>query len=66
MYSMNILLLAVGIIFLPIFLPIGLVMIFMAIYGDFTKKYIKEVEQAKEEKKYNQDEFGTDVLEQGV
>ena len=63
---MNILLLAVGIIFLPIFLPIGLVMIFMAIYGDFTKKYIKEVEQAKEEKKYNQDEFGTDVLEQGV
>jgi len=66
MYGMNILLLAVGIIFLPIFLPIGLVMIFMAIYGDFTKKYIKEVEQAKEEKKYNQDEFGTDVLEQGV
>ena len=66
MYSMNMLLLIVGIIFLPIFLPIGLVMIFMAIYGDFTKKYIKEVEQAKEEKKYNQDEFGTDVLEQGV
>ena len=66
MYSMNVWLLAVGIIFLPIFLPIGLVMIFMAIYGDFTKKYIKEVEQAKEEKKYNQDEFGTDVLEQGV
>ena len=66
MYGMNMLLLVVGIIFLPIFLPIGLVMIFMAIYGDFTKKYIKEVEQAKEEKKYNQDEFGTDVLEQGV
>ena len=66
MYGMNMLLLVVGIIFLPIFLPIGLVMIFMAIYGDFTKKYIKEVEQAKEEKKYNQDEFRTDVLEQGV
>ena len=66
MYGMNMLLLVVGIIFLPIFLPIGLVMIFMAIYGDFTKKYIKEVEQAKEEKKFKQDEFGTDVLEQGV
>ena len=41
-------------------------MIFMAFYGDFTKKYLKEVEQAKEEKKFKQDEFGTDVLEQGV
>ncbi len=66
MYSMNVWLLAVGIIFLPIFLPIGAVLIFLSLYGDFTKKYIKEVEQAKEEKKYNQDEFGTDVLEQGV
>jgi chloramphenicol O-acetyltransferase len=56
----------VGIIFLPIFLPIGAVLIFMALYGDFTKKYIKEVEQAKEEKKFKQDEFGTDVLEQGI
>ena len=66
MYSMNVWLLAVGIIFLPIFLPIGAVLIFLSLYGDFTKKYIKEVEQAKEEKKYNQDEFGTDILEQGV
>ena len=66
MYSMNVWLLAVGIIFLPIFLPIGAVMIFMALYGDFTKRYMKEVEQAKEEKKFKQDEFGTDVLEQGV
>ena len=41
-------------------------MIFMALYGDFTKKYMKEVEQAKEEKKYKQDEFGTDILEQGI
>ena len=60
---MNIWLLAVGIIFLPIFLPIGAVLIFLSLYGDFTKKYIKEV---KEEKRYEQREFGTDVLEQGV
>ena len=66
MYGMNIWLLAVGLIFLPIFLPIGAVMIFMAFYGDFTKKYLKEVEQPKEEKKYGQDEYGTDILEQGV
>ena len=63
---MKVWLLAVGIIFLPIFLPIGAVMIFMALYGDFTQKYMKEVEQPKEEKKYDQDEFGTDILEQGV
>ena len=63
MCSMNIWLLAVGIIFLPIFLPIGVVLIFMALYGDFTKKYIKEV---KEEKRYEQSEFGTDILEKGV
>ena len=66
MYNMNVWLLAVGIIFLPIFLPIGAVLIFLSLYGDFTKKYIKEVEQAKEEKKFKQDEFGTDVLEQGI
>ena len=47
-------------------MPIGAVLIFLSLYGDFTKKYIKEVEQAKEEKKFKQDEFGTDVLEQGV
>ena len=63
MYSMNVLLLAVGIIFLPIFLPIGAVLIFLSLYGDFTKKYMKEV---KEEKRYEQKEFGTGVLEQGV
>ena len=63
---MNVWLLAVGIIFLPIFLPVGVVMIFMALYGDFTKKYMKDVEQPKEEKKYDKDEFGTDILEQGV
>ena len=63
MYSMNVWLLAVGIIFLPIFLPIGAVLIFLSLYGDFTKKYIKEV---KEEKRYEQKEFGTGVLEQGV
>ena len=66
MYGMNLWLLVAGIIMLPLFLPIGAVLIFLSVYGDFTKKYIKEVEQAKEEKKYNQDEFGTDVLEQGV
>tara|TARA_Y100001951_G_scaffold97283_1_gene96850 strand:- start:12 stop:212 length:201 start_codon:yes stop_codon:yes gene_type:complete len=66
MYGMNIWLLVVGLIFLPIFLPVGAVMIFMAFYGDFTKRYMKEVEQAKEEKKFKQDEFGTDVLEQGI
>ena len=60
---MNIWLLAVGIIFLPIFLPIGVVLIFLSLYGDFTKKYIKEV---KEERRYEQSEFGTDILEKGV
>ena len=63
MCSMNIWLLAVGIIFLPIFLPIGVVLIFLSLYGDFTKKYIKEV---KEEKRYEQSEFGTDILEKGI
>jgi len=48
---------------LPLFLPIGAVLIFLSLYGDFTKKYMKEV---KEEKRYEQREFGTDVLEQGV
>ena len=66
MYSMNIWLLAVGIIFLPIFLPIGVVLIFMALYGDFTKKYMKEVKEDIEEKKYSQTEYGTDILEKGV
>ena len=66
MYNMNVWLLAVGIIFLPIFLPVGAVLIFMAFYGDFTKRYMKEVEQPKEEKNFKQDEFGTDILEQGV
>jgi hypothetical protein len=55
-----------GIIMMAVFLPAGLVMIFIAFYGDFTQKYMKEVEQPKEEKKYDQDEFGTDILEQGV
>ena len=63
MYGMNVLLLAVGIVFLPIFLPIGAVLIFLSLYGDFTKKYMKEV---KEEKRYEQKEFGTDILEKGV
>ena len=63
MYSMNIWLLVVGIIFLPIFLPIGVVLIFLSLYGDFTKKYIKEV---KEERRYEQSEFGTDILEKGI
>tara|TARA_Y100001949_G_scaffold29252_1_gene22388 strand:- start:12 stop:203 length:192 start_codon:yes stop_codon:yes gene_type:complete len=63
---MNIWLLAAGIIMLPLFLPVGAVLIFLSLYGDFTKKYMKEVEQAKEEKKFKQDEFGTDVLEQGI
>ena len=63
MYGMNLWLLVAGIIMLPLFLPVGAVLIFLSVYGDFTKKYMKEV---KEEKKYNQNEFGTDVLEQGV
>jgi len=48
---------------LPLFLPVGAVLIFLSLYGDFTKKYIKEV---KEEKRYEQSEFGTDILEKGV
>ena len=63
MYGMNIWLLAAGIIMLPLFLPIGAVLIFLSLYGDFTKKYMKEV---KEEKRYEQKEYGTGVLEQGV
>ena len=63
MYGMNMWLLVVGIIMLPLFLPVGAVLIFLSLYSDFTKKYIKEV---KEEKRYEQSEFGTDILEKGV
>ena len=63
MYSMNIWLLAAGIIMLPLFLPIGATLIFLSLYGDFTKKYLKEI---KDEKKYSKEEYGTDVLEHGV
>jgi len=63
MYGMNMWLLVAGIIMLPLFLPVGAVLIFLSLYGDFTKKYIKEV---KEEKRYEQSEFGTDILEKGV
>ena len=58
MYCMNIWLLVVGIIFLPIFLPVGAVLIGLSIYDDFTKKYIKK-------KNYEKSEFGTDILEKG-
>ena len=63
MYVMNMWLLVAGIIMLPLFLPVGAVLIFLSLYGDFTKKYIKEV---KEEKRYEQSEFGTDILEKGI
>ena len=60
---MNVWLLAAGLIMLPLFLPVGATLIFLSIYGDFTKKYIKEI---KDEKKYSKEEYGTDVLEQGI
>ena len=60
---MNVWLLAAGLIMLPLFLPIGATLIFLSLYGDFTKKYLEEI---KEEKKYSKEEYGTDVLEQGV
>tara|TARA_B100001245_G_C22547476_1_gene274116 strand:+ start:346 stop:528 length:183 start_codon:yes stop_codon:yes gene_type:complete len=60
---MNVWLLAAGLIMLPLFLPIGATLIFLSLYGDFTKKYLKEI---KDEKKYSKEEYGTDVLEQGV
>jgi hypothetical protein len=56
---MNLWLLVVGIIFLPIFLPVGAVLIGLSLYDDFTKKYIKK-------KNYEKSEFGTDILEKGV
>ena len=56
---MNVLLLAAGIIMLPLFLPVGASLIFLSLYGDFTKKYIKK-------KNYEKSEFGTDILEEGV
>ena len=59
MYGMNIWLLAAGIIMLPLFLPIGAVLIGLSLYDDFTKKYMKR-------KNYEKSEFGTDILEQGV
>ncbi len=59
MYGMNIWLLVAGIIMLPLFLPVGAVLIFLSLYDDFTKKYLKR-------KNYEKQEFGTDVLEQGV
>ena len=60
---MNVWLLAAGLIMLPLFLPIGATLIFLSLYGDFTKKYLKEI---KDEKKYSKEEYGTDVLEQGI
>lgn len=48
-----------GLILLPIFLPAGLVIIGLVIYRDYTKKYVKR-------EGYEKEEFGTDVLEQGV
>jgi len=63
MYGMNMWLLVVGIIMLPLFLPVGAVLIFLSLYSDFTKKYIKEI---KEERNYEKSEFGTDILEKGV
>ena len=60
---MNVWLLAAGLIMLPLFLPIGATLIFLSLYGDFTKKYLIEI---KDEKKYSKEEYGTDVLEQGV
>ena len=59
MYGMNIWLLVAGIIMLPLFLPVGAVLIFLSLYSDFTKKYIKK-------KNYEKSEFGTDILEKGV
>ena len=60
MYSMkNTWILVMGIILLPIFLPAGLVMIGLVLYKDYTSKYTKKVN-------YEKEEFGTDVLEQGV
>jgi len=63
MYGMNMWLLVVGIIMLPLFLPVGAVLIFLSLYSDFTKKYIKEI---KEERNYEKSEFGTDILEKGI
>ena len=56
---MNVWLLAAGLIMLPLFLPVGATLIFLSLYDDFTKKYLKR-------KNYEKSEFGTDVLEQGV
>ena len=66
MYGMNMWLLVAGIIMLPLFLPVGAVLIFLSLYGDFTKKYMKEVKEDIEEKKYSQAEYGTDILEKGI
>jgi len=57
---MNWILICAGIIFLPIFLPVGLVMIFLGVYSD-----IKETLSNKE-KAYKIDEYSGEIVEKGI
>jgi hypothetical protein len=59
-WKMNWILICAGIIFLPIFLPVGLVMIFLGVYSD-----IKETLSNKE-KAYKIDEYSGEIVEKGI
>ena len=49
-----------GIVFLPLFLPVGLVLIFLGVYSD-----IKETLSNKE-KAYKIDEYSGEIVEKGI
>ena len=49
-----------GIIFLPLFLPVGLVLIFLGVYSDIKETW------AKQEKAYKIDEYSGEIVEKGI
>ncbi len=53
-------LIVAGIIFLPLFMPVGLVLIFLGVYSDIKETW------AKKEKAYKIDEYSGEVVERGI
>lgn len=49
-----------GIVFLPLFLPVGLVLIFLGVYSDIKETW------AKQEKAYKIDEYSGEIVEKGI
>jgi len=57
---MNWLFIVAGIIFLPLFLPVGIVLIFLGVYSDVKETW------SKKEKAYKIDEYSGEVVEKGI